>query len=107
MTEQQFLDRVQALYGAMLAWTYLTPHRRRMTLLRAMELAERERSQPATMFAWVLEREGSPADRPLYWAGSYWSADNLEAVRFSRSADAVAASSLMLGNHRVVEHGWC
>lgn len=61
--------------------------------------------------AWVIEHGASEVSRPRYWGGvKGWTYENLEAVRFSREADARSQAEAMddgfPGNYRIAEHGW-
>lgn len=67
-------------------------------------LVGRSEQQPET--AWLIESRFTPA--PSWWTGTGWSRDSLEAVRFSRSRDAEAATAALPDFHTcfVTEHQW-
>lgn len=77
-------------------------------------LAEKDRRQPATEFAWVIE-QGSGSDLRYYapTAPGEWSKDHLKACRFARKEDAEAIQfrhvthcDRPVDDTRVCEHGW-
>ncbi|MDE2232538.1 MAG: hypothetical protein KGJ90_00200 [Patescibacteria group bacterium] len=58
---------------------------------------------------WLIEREDSDPSRPMYYAGTEWSYDNLKAIRFARREDAERMSRYMFPGepHRIADHMWC
>jgi hypothetical protein len=65
-------------------------------------------------FAWLIEHRNSEISRPQYWAGSGWTYDDQQAVRFARKVDAERVAAGFDEDdplpseapHRICEHAW-